>query len=220
VQPLGVPAIAQPRARSPAIRVRHAAELYHGARLMSFVTQAVLEEHATLPSAGTEGLRTRACHGDEPRKGYTAPAFALDPALISCTRRPSRCATQSTTRERARSNATVAPAATPCPRLLRRLQRGGVAFPASPPSTACCGSAPYSRRRACHRGHEATAYHPASATKPVETPVLCALSQSAATRAAPWAGSRVYGILPREAPARSGRLRPRLPCHTRPGAAR
>jgi len=98
--------------------------LCHGARIMSFVAQAVLGHGATLPSAGMEGLRTRACHGDEPHTGHTAPAFALDPALISCTRRPSRCATQSATRERARSNATVAPAATPCPRLLRRPQRG------------------------------------------------------------------------------------------------
>src|SRR6266568_3256775 len=91
---------------------------------MSFVAQAVLEQRATLPSAGKEGLRTRACHGDEPHTGHTAPAFALDPALISCTRRPSRCATQSAARERARSNATVAPTATPCPRLLRHPQRG------------------------------------------------------------------------------------------------
>ena len=51
-------------------------------------------------------------------------------------------------------------------------------------------------------------------------PVFCALSASAAARAAPWAGGRGGGILPREAPAGSGRLRTRLPCHTLPGAAR
>jgi hypothetical protein len=51
-------------------------------------------------------------------------------------------------------------------------------------------------------------------------PVLCALSGAAAARAAPWAGGRVCGILPREASAGSGRLRTRLPCHTLPGAAR
>ena len=50
-------------------------------------------------------------------------------------------------------------------------------------------------------------------------PVCCALS-GAAARAAPWAGGRVCGILPREAPAGSGRLRTRLPGHTLPGAAR
>src|SRR5712691_12272606 len=52
------------------------------------------------------------------------------------------------------------------------------------------------------------------------TPVFCALSGSAAARAAPWAGGRVCGILPREATAGSRRLRTRLPCHTPPGASR
>src|SRR5215475_14999434 len=37
-------------------------------------------------------------------------------------------------------------------------------------------------------------------------PVFCALYGSVAARAAPWAGGRVCGILPREATARGGRL--------------
>jgi hypothetical protein len=55
VQPLVVPAITYPRARCPATRARHAAELCHGAVIMSFVAQAVLDNRAALPPAGHRG---------------------------------------------------------------------------------------------------------------------------------------------------------------------
>jgi hypothetical protein len=100
--------------------------------------------------------------------------------------------------------------------------KGGThsAFPAPPHSTVCCGSVPCYRRLACVRGQwtgHLPSHHSRTAVR--NRPFFCALSALAA-HAEPWAGDRVCGILPREAPAGSGRFRTQLPCRTTPGAAR